>query len=317
MKRISMKTTFGLAVALLTTACTNELADKSANGTKTISFQIPQTEARAAVNNADDMANGFEVWGWYKNETSGPHNVFNGVTVSKKNGSWGYDEQQYWSPGYTYNFYGVYPTDLQDVTVSSAGKIEVKNFDCSATGNAAIDLMTATSEPNLSGDAAPTVEMNFGHELSRLKFTVKAEDGVTATVTNAKLYGVIYKADYSSSDNTCTNPYKYSDTNTKFTYTSDETPQPLPSEGIDNLFSDILIIPNDNLEGVVFELTYYYDEYSQVPTTKKIMVKTDLTPNWEKGKNYTYTVTIGPNNIQFQPIVTPWNHSTGGIITVE
>lgn len=314
MKHISMKIKFGLAAALLASACTNELSESPTDDARAIAF-APLAETRAAVDGTELPSNSsFKVWGGYDNNVN---NVFNGVTVTESNGSWSYSGTQYWLPGKEYNFWGVYPANLQGVTISSvgssAGNIEVKSFDCSATGDAAIDLMTATSDPNLSGDVAPIVEMKFSHELSRLKFTVKAEDGVTATVTNAKLYGVIYKADFAKSgqNTTWANPETYDETKTQF---KSETPQPLP---IDNIFSDILIIPDDNLDGVIFELTYYFNKNSQSQTTKKIMVKTNSTPSWEKGKNYSYTVTIGPTSIQFQPVVTPWNHSTGGIITVE
>lgn len=299
--KVTLRTIVGLLSSAVMVSCSNVNDDPSISQTP---IDFGTTVSRAAIDSEKDISS-YSVWGGYDKE----NNLFKKTTVYN-NGTYE-GGTRYWVPNKTFNFYAVHPV-LENVNVEDNGNITINSFDCSATGGAAVDLMTATA-PNLSGDGAPIVEINFSHELSRLKFTVKAEDGVTATVTNAKLYGVIYKADFAKSGQNTTweNPETYDEINTQF---KSETPQSLP---IDNIFSDILIIPDDNLDEVIFELTYYFDENSQSQTTKKIMVKTNSTPSWEKGKNYSYTVTIGPTSIQFQPVVTPWNHSTGGIITVE
>lgn len=295
---------------------TNEIL--SPNEAPSIDFNASPL-SRGVINSSNDMTD-FSVWGWYHpidDTSTEPTQVFDATTVSQKGNGWKYDNPQRWKKGNSYDFYAVYPSTLQNIEVSE-GNIKVSDFDCSATGAKAIDLMTAENIGIEYIDETPgPVKMWFSHKLSRLKFTVKAEDEITVTVTNAKLYGVIYKGDYSSENgDTWSNIERYTETTTTFKY-EPENPQPLTTTGIENIFSDILIIPNNDIEGAILELTYYYDEYNKLPVTKRINVKTNQIPGWEKGKNYSYTVTIGPNNIQFQPIVTPWNYSTGGIITVE
>ncbi len=328
MRKDSFLTLTALALILTLGGCSKS-DDPSTSDDGAIHFGVT-SNSRATIEGtefADDAQ--FAVWGWrtLTDEPSEPVNVFDKTVVTKvvtESGStWGYDGKRYWVPGYTYNFHAVYPVFPAEegqptADVAPDGTITVIGFDCSATGDAAIDLMTSSSAsiPCTEESTPGTVALQFSHELARLKFTVKVEDEVTATVTGAKLYGVVYQGDYSSANKPVwTLGTSYSETNTTFVY-NPTNPQPLTTDGI-NVFPDILIIPDEDIEDAIFELTYYYDEYSQVPVTKKIKVKTTSIPGWTKGQSYSYTVTIGPNNIQFQPVVTPWNTSTGGIITVE
>lgn len=306
--KANLSTIIGMLGSVFMASCSTSTIDELDITQIPIGFGT--SVSRAAVNDVTGISS-FSVWGGY----DGTNNLFEKTTVTKDGLYEG--DARYWIPNKTFNFYAVHPV-IDNVTVDDLGQITITGFDCSATGTAAIDLMTAENIGIEYIDETPgPVEMRFSHKLSRLKFTVKAENDVTATVTNAKLYGVIYKGDYSSENgDTWSNTERYTETTTTFKYEPTD-PQPLTTTGIENIFSDILIIPDSDIEGTILELTYFYDDYSISPVTKRINVKTNQIPGWEKGQNYSYTVTIGPNNIQFQPIVTPWNHSTGGIITVN
>lgn len=304
--KVNLRIIIGIFGSVVITSCSTITIDEQDN-TK-IPIELGLSVSRAVVNNAAEMSS-FSVWGGY-DETN---NLFEKTTVTK-NGEYE-GGTRYWIPNKTFNFYAVHPV-IDNVTVDDSGQISITDFDCFAVGNGAVDLMTA-SRTGIIGSSPIKVLMQFSHKLSRLKFNVKAEEGVTVTVAKAKLYGVIYKGDYSSADNdTWLNTEKCTETKTSFKYEPSD-PQSMTTTGIENIFSDILIIPDSDIEDAILELTYFYDDYSESPVTKKINVKTNQIQGWEKGKNYSYTVTIGPNNIQFYPIVTPWNHSTGGIITVE
>lgn len=324
MRKDSLLTLTALALVLTLGGCSKD--DDAVTGNDgIIRFGVSEfPESRAAINSADDfkIGNAFDVWGYYTSPTAGKIDVFkgengSGIPVTKSNTGWGYaGGDRYWVKEMPYTFYAVYPSELGKLS-EDGNTITIDNFNCSATGDDAIDLMTANTNISYSTEQSPQpVALQFSHELARLKFTVKVENEVTATVTGAKLYGVVYQGNYSSANKTAWTPVaSYSESNTTFVY-NPTNPQPLTTDGI-NVFPDILIIPNEDIEDAIFELTYYYDEYSQVPVTKKIKVKTTSIPGWTKGQSYSYMVTIGPNNIQFQPVVTPWNTSTGGIITVE
>ena len=128
MKRISIKATMSLvAILLLTAACTDELNDRPADTGCAIAF-TPAAETRAAVEGSA-LPDDFKVWGWYGESTGNiDKNVFNGTII--KAPSWTYDGgAQYWIPGKTYNFYGVYPAGYGSCT--NSGVITVEDFDCS------------------------------------------------------------------------------------------------------------------------------------------------------------------------------------------
>lgn len=297
MRLISAKTILGLSALLLTAACTDEQVENPADGARPIAF-TPAAETRAAVENADGLGN-FNVWGGYDNKAT---NVFNGVTVQFPN--WTYTGgPQYWIPGKTYNFYGVYPTGV-NASCATDGTLTVSSFDCSKTGSEAVDLMTA-SRTGISYTAEQTpqpVDMQFGHELARVNVVATVEGG-NATVTNITFAGMATSGDYSSTggwSNTATG---------SFTNSTDQT---LNTEGV-NLLGDMLLIPQD-VSG--FTVTVDYTMDGEVQPQKVITLPTTIS-QWDKGKSYKYTLAFKGNNIIFTVNVASWNHSTGGIITVE
>lgn len=297
MKRISIKATMGLAVILLlTAACTDELNDRPADTGRAIAF-TPVAETRAAVEgSALPSGSSFNVWGWYGTGNEINKNVFNNVTVTESGGIWGYTGgTQYWIPGMTYNFYAVYPAKYGSCT--NTGIITVEGFDCSN----AVDLMTATVT-GLSGDDAPTVAMEFQHQLSKVNIVATVEGG-NCTVTSATFSGMVTKGSYSSSAG-------WTGTTTG-SFTNSE-PKVLDTTGID-LLDDLLLIPQTVTDQFKITVSYTLDG---VQMSKEITLPNSIS-QWDAGQSYKYTLTFKGNNIIFTVNVASWNHSTGGIITVE
>lgn len=134
----------GAALILTAASCTSTLSDEPATDARAISF-TPAAETRAAVEGDFPNGSSFSVWGWYSTDSQITNNVFDGETVTKSGGAWTYTGgTQYWISEMTYNFYGVYPENVG--SCEADGTITVTNFDCSATGDAAVDLMTATAQ---------------------------------------------------------------------------------------------------------------------------------------------------------------------------
>lgn len=157
-------------------SCTDTATGEPDTDARAISF-TPAAETRAAVDDASGMADGFNVWGWYSKDGSNTYNVFDGATVTNSGNAWTYDGgTQYWIPGMTYNFYGVYPAGYGSCT--NSGVITVEDFDCSKFGEDAVDLMTATAAGDGSNPA--TVAMQFKHALTRITFSAKLADGLDA-----------------------------------------------------------------------------------------------------------------------------------------
>lgn len=270
------------AILLLTAACTDELNDRPADTGRAIAF-TPVAETRAVVEgSALPSGSSFCVWGWYGTGNEINKNVFNNITVTESDGTWGYTGgTQYWIPGMTYNFYGVYPADYGSCT--NSGVITVDNFDCSE----AVDLMTATAT-SLLGDDAPTVAMEFRHELARVKVSVES-NGVT--VDEMKVYGVGYKGNFNSGNTP------------KWAVTEIATEESTPLSG--ETAQDMLLLPSATLDGAKLKVTYHYGNDASATRTDDASLA--IAEGWTAGQQYHYKVSIVAGKLTITVTVVDWN----------
>lgn len=308
MRLISAKTILGLSALLLTAACTDEQVENPADGARPIAF-TPAAETRAAVEGSNlPSSSSFRVWGWYGTGNEINKNVFNNPfeTVMESNGSWGYTGgTQYWIPGMTYNFYGVYPANVT-ASVDPNGTITVTGFDCSATGTNAVDLMTATAT-GLSGDDAPTVAMKFGHLLAKIEFVGKSEGG-NATVNKLVLSSISTQGTYVSSSVSLWSNLESRDIT--IDSSTDLTPDGVSVSG------DMLLIPQTLTAP---QLTVTYSTDTETGRTETYTLPVDVVSSWVAGQSYRYTFTVtGGGYIIFDvPTVNKWGSATGGNITID
>lgn len=312
MKRIFPIHLFCLSgVALVLGACTSEVTDGGntpADGPVPISFQTPETRAAKDGFGAGDA---FSVWGWYADDAgTNSRQVFNAEEVTNGgNNSWSYDGTQYWIAGKTYDFYAVYPTDV-NAQVSQDGTITIDDFDASQTGADAVDLMTA-SDTDVDGSNPPSaVGLRFGHLLSRVNIMVQAE-GSDAQISQARLSGIKTKGDYDSGQQSA--PWTLDGTTSSFDLPSggNHTATSVPSD----LLGDLLLPPQP-VSGFTLSVTY---SFAGTPVaTKEITLPADVVPQWVAGQRYTYTLTLSSNYISFGiPVVNEWGEASGGIIIVD
>lgn len=306
MRLISAKTILGLSALLLTAACTDEQAENPADGARPIAF-TPAAETRAVVEGGSlPSSSSFRVWGWYGTGNDINKNVFDGNTVTESNGTWGYTGgTQYWIPGMTYNFYGVYPANVT-ASVDPNGTITVTGFDCSATGTNAVDLMTATAT-GLSGDDAPTVAMKFGHLLAKIEFVGKSEGG-NATVNKLVLSSISTQGTYVSSSVSLWSNLESRDIT--IDSSTDLTPDGVSVSG------DMLLIPQTLTAP---QLTVTYSTDTETGRTETYTLPVDVVSSWVAGQSYRYTFTVtGGGYIIFDvPTVNKWGSATGGNITID
>lgn len=302
MKNISIKIPICLAATMiLSAACTDELADKSTDGTQAIAF-APATETRAAVNGSGELGN-FKVWGWYGTPDAINKNVFDGKTIIAPN--WTYEGgDQYWIPGNTYNFYGVYPANLPEnsVAVTSDGNITITNFDCSATGADAVDLMTA-SRKGMDGSAPEKVALTFNHELAKVNIIVTSE-GDAVDITDAKVYGISHIGTLKNKQwtvgesSTVGNPSFRGSLNIP---EADTKPHEL-------FGGSLLLIPTstEKLANAILSLDYQYKDGTS--KSAKINLQQGLIKEWVAASQYKYIITIPKNfvDITVTVEVLPW-----------
>lgn len=282
------------------------------------------TTSRAVIENDFPEGASFSVWGWYSAVGKEPYKIFNGISVTKSASGWDYEGTQYWLEDRFYDFYAIYPENTGTV---EDGIIKVKNFDCSKTGDDAVDLMIAARQ-NMNGSSSQIVNLKFKHLLSKLQFILKADRATQDIVgdinlTNAKLYGLYSEASYygsfiSTDDENINGSWSVEGnigTNEKPNYSHQSKTQ-VTVDGI-NLFSDeLLVIPGFLNDNVILEISY---TIGSVSTTKYFNLGFTQVAEWEAGKSYRYSMTIiDEDHILFdKPSVNPWTSATGGIIIVE
>lgn len=261
-----------------------------------VGFSV-QTETRAAVTGTT-LPDGslFKVWGGYDG-----NNVFDGREVTKTASGCTYTGTEYWVPGKKYNFHAVYPAKLPagaTLTVAGDGTVSVSNFDCSATGDAAVDLMTASAS-NIEADEIiarqNSVELTFSHLLSHISFVFdnKLTGGYAAEVTDIS-FSIRVKGDYNSS----TEPSPWTNL-TPGAITLYPATAPLKVANESKATSDpALVIPQSN-KGVNVTFTVTIRKIIDEATGSTMtVVKRFTSPlattdgEWKMGQRYEYKATL-------------------------
>ena len=258
MKRGNIYFWFAAAVALMAIAGCTKTVHTPENGNHSIGFNV-QEPVKSAVTGAADIAS-FEVWGWYGSNTERNKNVFDGTQVNNTGSGWTYDNLQYWVPDMNYTFYAVYPVGAGEC--SAEGTVTVENFNCSATGSDAVDLMTAEPVEG-SGNTPSNVVFNFRHELAKVKFTVKTADPDGVAVSLLKLYGISAQGSFTKT------PENGSSWALRNAVTADNTPYSA-GEVVLNAgnsytaepFGELLLPPHAALAEARLSFSYYYGSNS-------------------------------------------------------
>ena len=289
-----------LFLALPLAACTSEVTDEDLQGDASpIAFRTAEV-TKAVVENFTS-GDAFSVWGGYDNDATG---VFNNETVSYNGTAWTYTGgDRYWVFDKTYDFYAVYPTTV-DAEVETDGTITINNFNSSD-----IDLMTAdnTGIKYAEGATTEAVSFTFRHELARVNIVVQVDPEVEVTNLSATLEGY-------DSKGTLTRPKNGTATWTgTVTDTKDETYNSIQANSSQDLFGDLLLIPQST-EDITLTLNLTRDD-SPVEYTAHF---DESVTAWSAGQAYRYVLHIRVDAITFSNFTTDeWGEThTGGDINI-
>lgn len=159
------------AMGLALTACNNDETVEVAKGNAIGFNSFVNKSTRGA---ADDVTlknlGSFELYGW-----RGEDVLFNKQVVNvAEDGTSTYSPLKYWEAGKTYNFEAIAPKAGEKGVEFAAAKT---GGTITFTNNATTDLLYVKAEEKTMGAeiaAAPAaVELNFAHQLARVKFTFK------------------------------------------------------------------------------------------------------------------------------------------------
>lgn len=260
-------------------------------------------------------AAGFKVWG-YTNESE---TVFDGATVtwgSPVADKWNCSVTKYWSKTATYDFYATAPNADVMSWDNTNQKFTITDAKSGlSTGDDVIDYLTATKlgvtrEEN--GDA--TVEFDFNHVMSKVAVELVKSSTIDASqelkVTNVTMSGW----------NGSLGNYDSKGTPTVWTF---EEPTNKTGKAVfvnaetgaigttaTKVATEYLIVPQTiAANGLVFTVSYTLGGLTYTNQTAKLTTEQTWAPN----QFTTYTLTIGPEAIEFGvQNITGWTPVSGG-----
>ena len=337
--RILLNAAAALSLLVSASSCINVTPDSGDQAEHYIGF-TSSVETKALVESSEDMEK-FAVWAYYTEADGNYVDVFGeidqegtGVEVRKENGSWVYGDLRWWQFEVPYNFFAVYPADVQGVSLQSAVVpfLTITGYDISA--NTGEDLMLATTPDIIYqvGDVTQPVSLQFSHLLSRIDlvcrpYSEQAVDGYEPRVHSAELYGLGTEASFSSDQFTAGNAQRNGWTVSEESLTTENSPfaeATIPAGGQEinvrtELMSDVLVFPQQTFRpGMAFKIEWSAtgDDNTRSSVIELISLPLDA---WIGGKHYVYTFTISPEGriIFDTPSVQKWDEAVGGIIIVE
>lgn len=321
-----------MATLLLSASCTQDLPGDDGNGDAAISFSAPAV-TRAAVESFQ-TGDAFSVWGWYNNNNA-IGNPFSGETVTSNGSAWSYTGGlRYWVLGATYDFYAVYPSSVK-AECDEQGHITVTDFDASATGDDAVDLMTATATGiiHATADDIQPVGLEFGHALTRVGIAVKLADEmpqgyrVTVDAVWLRAYGkgdmTLQASDANATpqwtvDNTSFKQYSFTDIVEVTAIGGQNTATPV-------IGNELLLVPqaikDGGEQGSQFLYIHYKLEndvqagepgYQFMENDINLPLSNASMDTWNPGEALTYVVEISNSNVALVLQVGDWEDGNAG-----
>lgn len=268
----------------------------------------------------------FAVWARETPAGGVPSLILEQESVTLENGEWGYTNLRFWRNGAAYDFYAVYPYELQSaLKVTGAGGspyMEITDFD--ATQSA--DLMAAEETDLRYTPPARPVTFVFRHLLAQVRIegrvdpALAASGRVSAEIVSVKLFGMPKGGSctvWPGEDGVWT---PGEPTTADAPFAENTAGLKLTASGQSVFTDDLLLLPQSVGEAFTLEIRYRYTEAGSTSDilTKSVNLAEAGLAAWAAGGSYRYTFTIGGEYILFErPEVVPWTSASGGSITVE
>ena len=257
---------------------------------------------------------GFKVWGY----TTEPQIIFDGAHVTwgtPDAGKWNCSETRYWDKNATYNFYATAPKNGVMAWDNTNGKFTITDAKSGVSTEAdVIDYLTATKlGVTRAGNGDNTVEFNFGHVMSKVavKLVKKSTiaDAQALYVTNVTMTGWDGSlGNYDSKGTPSVWTLETPATAGSAVFVDTKTAEIGKTET--EVATEYLIVPQTiAANGLVFTVSYELGGITYNAQTAKLTTEQVWAPN----QFTTYTLTIGPEVIEFgTQVVDGWNSVDGG-----
>lgn len=308
------------AIGMASCMNTDEVVEVNSDNAIAFADAFIENSVRAIIENGNDLNqfNQFKVWGWMK-EGAVEAPVFNAKVVENKGAGWTYSPAQYWVPGFTYTFKALSSNggDGWSTPKTTDGHLGTVTF---TNNDGTEDLVYATAEvgaPAL-GTIAEPVQLNFAHQLAKVKFTFVYDaqlssalgGGLSVLAENITMKvpaqaSIDYSADAPAWTRADVAPITL--TFAKAGVVGDDTVKA----------TELLTIP---AEDYTYEITFDVNLYKNgTEKVKTLVTKTaSVTLDVAMGCSYNFTAELNPENLQMDTIdftttVEDWNPANGDI----
>ena len=239
---------------------------------------------------------------------------------------WATAQDQYWPLGGTLTFKAFSPAGLRSaVAIDQTNGVTATDYTIQNTTRMTTDFCYATATVDDCSNHPESVPLTFSHALSQVVFRVKAAEKIANTTFSLK--GVSLGNIYSVGDfaggawSNQASPQSYTlrsdGSSTELTYTGDEP---------DTIEICAYLFVPQTLSSAVDAAASLTVGYSIAQTVNSATFTLDNPPvtvplrgavtQWEPGKKYIYTISIGLDVITFTATADDWDDRTSGV-TVE
>jgi hypothetical protein len=313
---------FGLAsAALLAVGCTNdETVEIPATKAITFANTFVDNNTKADPSVTTETIEDFAVYGYVTNEAKESSKIFDGTTVSLKDGKWGYTDTQYWIEGGKYVFAAISPsgTKVTETLSDKKDAITTKVADFNngeAKGKTDLLYSTATATGEVSGNK--DVTFTFKHLLSKVKFTFK--NGFTSNIslkikdvqiTDAVKVATVETTDGTTDKTTWTLPDNVTTTSLNFGNVStintvegkedEEVVTTIAPQGSAEAIDKILLIPTKDRDyTVTFKVEIYQGITDPISPVTHTIKATIYSKTFLPGYAYNIVATLDQTNVNY------------------
>ena len=246
------------------------------------------------------------------------------ASYSSQEQLWETSTAEYWPLGGSLTFNAYSPASA-GLTISASG-VSVADYTVQTAAQMTTDLCYASATVADCAQHPASVPLTFSHALSQVVFRVKAADyyntnGSTFSLamTSLTMDGILSVGDFASratplwSNVDTEHSYTLSSTSTALTYNAQNQPNTL--DVCANLFIP-QTLGDDACINVAYSLTQTVSGETYTMTNSPVTIGLNSTiAEWEPGKKYIYTLSIGLNNlITFTATAADWTEQGGGVV---
>ena len=269
---------------------------------------------------------------------------------------WGLNPKYFWPANGKLSFVALSPAMINTTTYTADNGFTIQSWSQGASEEAIVDLMyseptfnqkradfanddndddnddIANGEHKYNG-----VDIKFKHALSYLVFNIKTKENY-APQTQFQLESITLSGIYTTgtftqkgipAEGETWDPWAESTTNTgtyaayneveaterlAFTSTAVAVPETTGKEII--LLPQALTADQQKITIKYDIRTNFMEDDEWITQTQTVDLTNTTVTEWEMGKKYTYTITIGMDEILFDPAVTDWDSEDGGEIAL-